>query len=482
MLSSGPGPGPLLAAAAAWNSLSVTYTEVAAELSAVVAAVQTADWEGPAAESFAAANAPYVTWLLQAAANAATTAAEYETEASAYTVALAAMPTLGELAANHIAHAALVATNFFGINTIPIALNEADYVRMWIQAATIMNGYEAVSTAAVTALPSTAPAPALLRSDAPTAAADFNPLNILTDWEKFVEYIVDELFGVDSPPYILPLLEALLQNPSPELLATLLFVALPYEVIFNTVFFAPAALLATPFLPLVGLAGLGGLAGLAALPRPGAEPIVGITEPEPQFARTAPNLVVAPVAPAPAPAAPATAAGSTPTSTPASTPASAPSVGTASFGYLVFGGPPAGGEGPTLIDRGKGHAVPAEVSAAAAASSQASAQQRARRRRRTVMRDNADEFMDLNSGPETPSDEEPQVTAASDRGAGPLGFSGTTSSGNEVRPEGLITLSDDFGARPAMPMLPQTWGTEHDAGSADFDGHQGTRHPHDGYR
>lgn len=71
-----------------------------------------------------------------------------------------------------------------------------------------------------------------------------------------------------------------------------------------------------------------------------------------------------------------------------------------------------------------------------------------------MQRDHYDEFADMNL------DVDPEwgaSTESSDRGAGPLGFSGTESK-SVGKATGLATLSGDgFGSGPQMPMLPSTW-------------------------
>ncbi|OBI92409.1 PPE family protein [Mycobacterium asiaticum] len=180
LLNSGPGPGALLTAAAAWASLSTEYESAADDLLAVLGAVQGAAWHGPSAESYVAAHLSYLAWLQEASAASSETAARAEAVAGAYAAALAAMPTLAELAANHATHAALLATNFFGVNTIPIAVNEADYTRMWVQAATTMNGYQAASDAALMAAPQLPPPPKIVQQ------IDQSLQNLVQAYQNFI--------------------------------------------------------------------------------------------------------------------------------------------------------------------------------------------------------------------------------------------------------------------------------------------------------
>lgn len=148
LMYSGPGSGPMLAAATGWDALAWQLESFATGYSSTLTELHGQAWSGGSAEAMAAAAAPYLAWASTTATLAEQTANQARTAAAAYEAAFAATVPPPVVAANRVQLATLVATNFFGQNTPAIAATEAAYAAMWAQDATAMYGYAAAASTA----------------------------------------------------------------------------------------------------------------------------------------------------------------------------------------------------------------------------------------------------------------------------------------------------------------------------------------------
>jgi PPE-repeat protein len=153
----GPGSGPMLAAAQAWDALADELYTAAGSYQSVTSELTGGPWSGPSSASMATAAATYVTWLSATAAQAEETAAQANAAAAGYEAAFASTVPPPVIAANRSLLMTLVATNFFGQNTAAIAATEAQYAQMWAQDAVAMYVYAGSSASASALTPFTSP-------------------------------------------------------------------------------------------------------------------------------------------------------------------------------------------------------------------------------------------------------------------------------------------------------------------------------------
>ncbi|AKN18654.1 PPE family protein [Mycobacterium haemophilum DSM 44634] len=144
---SGPGSGPILAAARRWNALANELEKTTLGLRSALSTLLES-YRGESSKALIKQTLPYVQWLTTTADHADRTATQLTEAAKAYDHARAAMVPPQMVRANRVQTTVLKAFNWFGQLSTRIADKDDEYQQMWRQDAAAMTTYwEAVQEA-----------------------------------------------------------------------------------------------------------------------------------------------------------------------------------------------------------------------------------------------------------------------------------------------------------------------------------------------
>ncbi|WP_099020882.1 PPE domain-containing protein [Mycolicibacterium palauense] len=145
-LMSGAGAAPMTAASTEFAAAATAY-EVSIDRLTAMLAYLSASWQGPAAQAMQATVMRFiiVNRLLQA--QIITSGARTAAQAAAFTEAYTTMAQMVEIVENRVTTATLHATNFLGMNTIPIGVKEGQYIEMWMRDIAVQTNYLAQTVA-----------------------------------------------------------------------------------------------------------------------------------------------------------------------------------------------------------------------------------------------------------------------------------------------------------------------------------------------
>jgi PPE-repeat protein len=190
-----------MAASTAWSNLGAELSTTAAQWESIITTLTTQQWAGAGSVAAALSAQHIMSWLTTTAAAVEHAGAQATASAAAYEAAFGATVPPPVIAANRAQLAALVATNFLGINTAAIMATEAQYAEMWVQDAVTMYTYQATAAAAgiltpiAPASPSTNPAAPGLQAAATTQAATSTPAQSLG---SIISTLQTDLSGLES--------------------------------------------------------------------------------------------------------------------------------------------------------------------------------------------------------------------------------------------------------------------------------------------